>query len=90
VTFSTVVADIREEGRTDGRQRWQLLLKQAGFAPGDRGTIEAVARSGARLVIPVLGVIEDRGEIWLRVEKPLMAGAEVTAHVESRSRARKD
>lgn len=82
MTFSTMVADIREEGRTEGRQHWQVLLEQAGFAPGDRGTLEAVARSGARLSIPVLGVVEDDGEIWLRVEKPLMAGTEITAHVD--------
>lgn len=82
MTFSTMVADIREEGRTEGRQHWQVLLEQAGFAPGDRGTLEAVARSGARLSIPVLGVVEDDGEIWLRVEKPLMTGTEITAHVD--------
>lgn len=82
MTFSTMVADIREECRTEGRQHWQVLLEQAGFAPGDRGTLEAVARSGARLSIPVLGVVEDDGEIWLRVEKPLMAGTEITAHVD--------
>jgi hypothetical protein len=82
VKFSTVIADIREEGRTEGRQHWQLLLEHDGFAEGDRGTLEAVARSGAKLSIRILEVVEDNGEIWLRVEKPLMAGTEVTAHVE--------
>lgn len=82
MTFSTVIADIREERRTEGRQHWQVLLEHAGFAPGDRGTLEAVARSGARLSITVLAVVEEDGEIWLRVEKPLMAGTVVKAHVE--------
>lgn len=85
--FSTVIVDIREEGRTGGRQHWQLLLEHGGFAAGDRGTLEAVARSGAKLSIPVLGVVEDSGEIWLRVEKPLMAGTQVMAHVEPHGRA---
>jgi hypothetical protein len=84
VKFSTVVADIREEGRTEGRQHWQVRLEASGFAAGDNGTLEAVARSGAKLSIPILGVVEDGGEIWLRVEKPLMAGTQVTACVESR------
>lgn len=82
MTFSTVIADIREEGRSEGRQHWQVLLEGTGFAPGDKGTLEAVARSGARLSIPVLGVVEEGGEIWIRVQKPLMAGTKVTAHVE--------
>ena len=87
--FSTVIADIREEGRTEGRQHWQLLLEHGGFAPGDTGMLEAFARSGAKLSIPVLGVVEESGEIWLRVEKPLMAGTEVTAHVEPHGSASK-
>ena len=34
----------------------------------------AVARSGARLVVPVLGVtVDDAGEVWHVVEKPLAA-----------------
>ncbi|HEU4635416.1 MAG TPA: hypothetical protein VFS41_04510 [Edaphobacter sp.] len=82
MTFSTVIADIREEGRSEGRQHWQVLLEEAGFAPGDKGTLEAVARSGAKLSIPVLGVVKDGGEIWIRVQKPLMTGTKVTARVE--------
>ena len=80
--ISTVIADIREEARTGGRQYWQVMLEHEGFSVGDKGNLEAVARSGARLSVPILGVVEDDGEIWLRVEKPLMAGTEVTAHVE--------
>lgn len=82
MTFSTVITDIREEGRTGGRQCWQVMLQHEGFSPGDKGTLEAVARSGARLSVSILGVVEDGGEIWLRIEKPLMAGTQVTAHVQ--------
>lgn len=82
MTFSTAIADIREERRSEGRQHWQVLLEGKVFAPGDRGTLEAVARSGARLSVAVLGVVREGGEIWLRIEKPLMAGTKVTAHVE--------
>lgn len=82
MSFSAVVLDIREERRVSGRQRWQLLLDRTEFAVGDRGSLEAVARSGTRLVVPVLGTVDDEGEIWLQVEKPLMAGTEVTGCVE--------
>ena len=61
-----------------GRWRWigrSLLL-------GDVGVLEAVARSGARLVVPVLGVVMDAaGEVWHVVEKPLAAGTTVTGRV---------
>jgi hypothetical protein len=80
-SFSSVVVDIREESRASGRQRWQLLLEKTEFAAGDTGELEAVARSGARLSVPVLGAIEERGEVWLQVEKPLMAGTEVAGRV---------
>lgn len=78
--------DIREEGRSSGKQRWQLLLEKTEFSAGDTGVLEAIARSGTRLLIPVLGVIPVQGEIWLQVEKPLMAGTAVTGHVERRDR----
>jgi hypothetical protein len=80
--FSSVVADIREESRVAGRQRWQMALDQTEFAAGDVGMLEAVARSGARLVVPVLGVVIDAaGEVWHVVEKPLAAGTRVTGRV---------
>jgi hypothetical protein len=81
VSFSSVVLDIREERRVSGRQRWQLLLEKTEFAVGDTGELEAVARSGARLCVPVFGALEDGGEVWLQVEKPLMAGTAVTGRV---------
>ena len=80
--FSAVVTDIREESRIAGRQRWQMALDRTEFGAGDVGTMEAVARSGVRLVVPVLDVVVDAaGDIWHVVEKPLAAGTAVTARV---------
>lgn len=80
--FSAVVIDIREESRIAGRQRWQMALDRTEFGAGDVGTMEAVARSGVRLVVPVLGVVVDAaGDVWHVVEKPLAAGTAVTARV---------
>jgi hypothetical protein len=80
--FSAVVMDIREESRVAGRQRWQMALDRTEFVAGDAGELEAVARSGARLVVPVLGVVMDAaGEVWHVVEKPLAAGTRVTGRV---------
>ncbi|MEG9435714.1 hypothetical protein JAO29_06005 [Edaphobacter sp. HDX4] len=82
MSFSSVVIDIREERRTEGRQQWQLLLEGGEFRAGDTGLLEVIARSGARLSVPVLNVLEEDGEVWLRVEKPLTAGTQVTGQVE--------
>lgn len=79
--FSSVVTDIREESRVVGRQRWQMALERTEFVVGDVGVLEAVARSGARLLVPVLGVVEEAGEVWHVVEKPLGAGTRVTGRV---------
>jgi hypothetical protein len=80
--FSSVVTDIREESRVAGRQRWQMALDRTEFVVGDTGVLEAVARSGARLLVPVLGVVLDAaGEVWHLVEKPLAAGTAVTGRV---------
>ena len=74
--------DIREQSRLAGRQRWQMALDRTEFAVGDRGVIEAIARSGARLEVPVLDVeVDDAGEVWHLVEKPLAAGTAVTGRV---------
>jgi hypothetical protein len=85
VSFQAEVVDIREERRVSGRQRWQILLDRTEFVSGDTGALEAVARSGARLVVEVLGVVVDAGELWHQVEKPLMAGTQVTGVVEPRT-----
>lgn len=80
--FSGVVTDIREESRVGGRQRWQMALDRTEFVAGDVGALEAVARSGARLVVPVLGVVTEAGEVWHVVEKPLAAGTMVMGRVD--------
>jgi hypothetical protein len=80
--FSGVVTDIREESRVAGRQRWQMTLDRTEFVVGDVGVLEAVARSGAKLAVPVLGVVIDAaGEVWHVVEKPLAAGTKVKGRV---------
>ena len=86
VEFSAVVTDIRLESRVDGQARWQMALDQTAFAPGDAGVLEAVARSGTRLEIPVLDVVADeRGDLWHVVEKPLAAGTDVVGRVTRQS-----
>ena len=85
VAFMAVVTDIREESRVAGRQRWQMALDRTEFRAGDVGELEAVARSGARLQVPVLGVeIDAAGEVWHVVEKPLAAGTAVSGRVGAR------
>lgn len=81
MSFSAVVVDIVEERRDAGRQQWQVLLSRTEFRAGDTGTLEAVARSGARLSVPVLGVVERDGELWHQVEKPLLQETMVTGRV---------
>jgi hypothetical protein len=79
--FAAVVTEIHEQSRAGGRQLWRLTLDRTEFASGDRGTLEAVARSGARLVVPVLAVELDAvGEVWHIVEKPLTVGTEIVGH----------
>ena len=80
-SFVAEVIDIREESRVSGRQRWQMALDRTEFSAGDVGVLEAVARSGAKLVVPVLGVVMEAGEVWHVVEKPLAAGTAVTGRV---------
>jgi len=59
-----------------------MALDRTEFVAGDVGAFEAVARSGARLVVPVLGIVVDAaGEVWHVVEKPLAAGTVVTGRV---------
>jgi alanyl-tRNA synthetase len=80
--FTAVVTDIREESRIAGRHRWQIALDHTDFSPGTTGELQAVARSGARLVVPVLDTIVDlTGQVWHVVEKPLAAGTTVTGHM---------
>jgi len=81
VSFTASVMDIVEEGRESGRQVWLVLLDRTEFRVGDAGALEAVARSGAKLSVPVLGVVERGGELWHRVEKPLLQDTEVVGVV---------
>jgi len=86
--FQAVVVDIREESRAAGRQRWQVALDRTEFGVEqgrDLGVVEAVTPRGARLVVPVLGVVVDAaGEVWHVMEKPLAAGTVVMGRVGGR------
>jgi len=79
--FAATVTDIRLESRTGETARWQMTLDRTEFRAGDMGVLEAVARSGTRIVVPVIAVIEESGDIWHIVEKPLAAGTDVTGRV---------
>ncbi len=59
-----------------------MALEPTEFRAGAVGELEAVARSGARLVVPVLETVVDAaGGVWHVVEKPLAAGTSVTGRV---------
>jgi len=80
--FSAVVTDIRLESRSGTEARWQMTLDTTKFAAGNSGVLEAVARSGTRLEVPVLDVVVDEaGDVWHVVEKPLAAGTDVVGRV---------
>lgn len=80
--FAAVVTDIRLESRGGGQTRWQIALDHTEFLPGERGELEAVAPSGARLVVPVVKVIvNELSAVWHVVEKPLTDGTEVIGRV---------
>ena len=79
--FSAVVTDIRLESRDAAAVRWRMTLDNTQFAPGDTGTLHAVSRTGTRLEVPVLAVLDDAGDIWHVVEKPLAGGTDVTGRV---------
>ena len=80
-SFSAVVTDIRLESREGGKVRWRMTLDRTSFAAGDTGVLAAVSRTGTRIEVPVLAVIDDAGDIWHIVEKPLAAGTDVTGRV---------
>jgi len=85
VSFEAVVTDIRLESRAGGVARWQMALDRTLFVVGDMaGVLEAVAPSGARLKVPVLGVVEEDGVVWHVVDKPLTDGTSVTGWVGGR------
>jgi hypothetical protein len=78
ITFAATVTDIRLESRAGAAARWQVALDRTRFsATAPSGTLVAVAPSGARLEVPVLGILEDQGTVWHIVGKPLTDGTEV-------------
>ena len=80
--FQAVVEDVCEQRRVAGRSVWQIALNVTSFRPGDRGVLVAVARSGARLELAVMGVEQDQhGRMWHLVEKPIATGTEITGEV---------
>jgi hypothetical protein len=81
-SFAAVVTDIRLESREGaGPARWRMTLDRTTFTPGSTGVLEAVSRTGTRIEVPVLAVIDDAGDIWHVVEKPLAAGTDVTCRI---------
>jgi alanyl-tRNA synthetase len=91
--FTATVTDIRLDSRAGTDQLWQVALDRTAFypesggQPWDTGVLIAVARSGAKLEVPVERVEEDEhGEVWHYVRKPLVAGTEVTGWVDAARR----
>jgi alanyl-tRNA synthetase len=79
--FSAAITDIQLESREGAEVRWRMTLNRTEFKPGDTGVLEATSRSGTRIEVPVLRVIDDSGDIWHIVEKPLAAGTDVIGRV---------
>ena len=82
IEFAATVTDIRlESHKGTAPARWQMTFSHTEFAAGDTGVLHAVARSGTRIEVPVLQVLNEDGDIWHVVEKPLAAGTDVTGRV---------
>jgi alanyl-tRNA synthetase len=91
--FTATVTAIREVARVDGKQVWQIALDRTAFYPTsggqpyDTGVLTAIARSGAKLHVPITAVDEDEsGEVWHTTAKPLQEGTEVTGTVDAARR----
>ncbi len=80
-SFNAVITDIRLESREGDRARWQMTLDRTEFRAGDTGVLEAVSRTGTKIEVPVIAVVEDGGDVWHVVEKPLAAGTDVAGRV---------
>ena len=80
-SFNALITDIRLESHEGVRYRWQMTLDRTEFHAGDRGVLEAVSRTGTKIEIPVIAVVEDAGNVWHTVEKPLAAGTDVVGRV---------
>ena len=82
--FDAVITDIRLQSRENGRALWQMTLSQTEFRAGDTGVLEAVSRTGTKIEVPVIAVVEEDGDVWHVVEKPLAAGTDVVGSVTAR------
>ena len=80
-TFNAAITDIRLESRAGDRARWQMTLDRTEFRAGDMGVLEAVSRTGTKIEVPVISVVEEDGDVWHVVEKPLAAGTDVVGRV---------
>ena len=83
-SFNAVITDIRLESREGDRHRWQMTLSESEFRAGDTGVLEAVSRTGTKIEVPVIAVVEGDGDVWHVVEKPLAAGTDVVGRVAPR------
>ncbi len=81
-----MIVDIREEGRVSENSDGNFFLKETKFIAGDTGVLEAVARSGTRLSVPVLGTLEEKERCGSKWKSSLMAGTEATAWVEHKAK----
>lgn len=78
--FEATVVDVQLESRSEGRSWWRLALDHSDFRAGDTGELEAEARSGARLRLPLVRVeLAPDGTLWHVVQKPLTEGTKVVA-----------
>jgi alanyl-tRNA synthetase len=83
--FRATITDIQLESREGADVRWRIALNVTEFRPGDSGVLVATSRSGTRIELPILSVVDDSGEIWHIVEKPLAAGTDVVGRIASRT-----
>ena len=82
ITFSANISDIRLESRSGTSARWQIALDHTLFSStAPTGTLIAIAPSGARLQVPVLGIQEEDGTLWHIVDKPLTEGTTVVGEI---------
>jgi hypothetical protein len=79
--FTAVITDIRLETPAGAAPaRWQMTLSDTPLAAGDTGTLEATSPKGTKIEVPILAVIDEDGDLWHAVEKPLAAGTDVKIH----------
>lgn len=90
--IKAVVTDIRLESRIGAAARWQIALDRDVFAAAaipplegsgavPIGMLEATAKSGARLEVAVIEVVEQDGVAWCVIDKPLLEGTLVHVRI---------